>query len=70
MIVICFGEKWPSFEVVERKELEKRLNDEYYGPNPHFYERLQDCEGFNGLMVIDGPIVKPHIATKVTEWKF
>lgn len=59
-------------ECVTKKELVKRLNEEYYGPNPDFLDMMpKDTDTNywgNGILIIKGDIVSPSEEKVVTKY--
>lgn len=62
----------PSVEQMTKDEFLDRLNEDYYGDEPEFAEprfRKIDTGSFTGIVVIDGPIIKPKPEEVVTKYK-
>lgn len=81
--VITSGEDGIKIEVISGKELEQRLNNNYYagdtGPAPTFLDGIPHTDkGYfvwsrvspaNPILIIKGDIVIPKTVERVTEYK-
>lgn len=69
-IVISLGPDGTGVELVDKAELENRLNEEYYGSNLKYYSCIpEDLDHAEGLIIIEGKVVVPAQVTTVTKWE-
>lgn len=68
-IVISLGPDGTYVSQVDKVELEKRLNEEYWGSDPTFYSAIpENIDHADGLIIIEGMVVVPQQVTTVTNW--
>jgi hypothetical protein len=67
--VISFSEDGDvSVKGFTKKELEAKLNADYWGSNPRFLDESANFENDSGLMIIKGTLVKPGPVETVKRW--
>jgi hypothetical protein len=57
-----------SVERLSKEDLEKRLNENYWGDKPKFLSESDDLAYNAGLMIIKGELVTPQPKKVVEEW--
>lgn len=73
VVVISFNEDGdpPDIEEMTKDAFKEKLKDQWWGPNPNFAEPGQKVSTgeFDGLVVIEGKIIKPRAVKVGTEYE-
>lgn len=57
-----------SVNRLSKEELEKRLNEKYWGSEPKFLSENDDLARIAGLMIIKGGLITPQPKKVVEQW--
>ena len=68
-IVVSFDEDGARASSYSQEDLEKRLNEEYWGASPKFLSVAEASSGSaSGLLIIRGDVVVPRPTQIVERW--